>query len=83
MNMKKEDIEEMNYDIPEEIDLTNAVRSPFPKMLKQQITINISKDVIDYFKDESKKTGIPYQTLINLYLSQCKEKKLKLNFEWK
>ena len=38
------------------------------KKLKKQITINIDSETIDYFKQLSESSGIPYQTLINLYL---------------
>ncbi len=83
MNMKEKEFNEMEYDIPEEIDFKDAVKSPYSKLLKQQITINLSKEVIDYFKSESKEVGIPYQTLINLYLMECAKKNLKLNINWK
>lgn len=38
------------------------------QIAKKQITINLNESVISYFKDQAKSTGIPYQTLINLYL---------------
>ena len=50
--------------------------------LKKQITINLNVDTIDYFKDQSEETGIPYQTLINLYLSECAAEKKKLQMSW-
>ena len=60
----------------------NPRKNPYVKQLKQQITININKDTIEYFKAESENTGIPYQTLINLYLADCVEHKRKLNMSW-
>ena len=63
-----------------EYDFSNAVKNPYTKDLKKQISINISTNVIDYFKKESEATGIPYQTLINLYLSECVSKKRKLTW---
>lgn len=51
-------------------------------MLKQQITININNDTIAYFKEEAKRTGIPYQTLINLYLTDCAQNNRKLDLKW-
>ena len=63
-----------------EYDFSNAVKNPYTKDLKKQISINISTNVIDYFKKESEATGIPYQTLINLYLSECVSKKMKLTW---
>ena len=64
----------------EEYDFSDAVKNPYSKDLKKQISINISKNVIDYFKDEAIATGIPYQTLINLYLTDCVKKKMKLTW---
>ena len=64
-----------------EYDFSNAKKNPYAKMLKKQITININEDVLEYFKQMSEETGIPYQNLINLYLVDCKNKKRKLNFE--
>lgn len=59
-----------------------GIKNPYAKMLKQQITININRDTIDYFKKESNRTGIPYQTLINLYLTDCATNNRKLSMEW-
>lgn len=64
----------------EEYDFTNAKKNPYAKQLKKQITININEDVLDYFKLMAKETGIPYQTLINLYLLDCKNNNRKLHF---
>ncbi len=55
----------------EEYDFTSARKNPYAKRLKKQITINIDAETIDYFKALSSKSGIPYQTLINLYLADC------------
>lgn len=62
----------------EEYDFSNARKNPYANKLKKQITINIDTDTIDYFKEQSKFSGIPYQTLINLYLSDCAEQKKQL-----
>lgn len=66
----------------EEYDFSKAIKNPYSKKLKQQITINIDNDVIDYFKKMSSSSGIPYQTLINLYLSDCKANNRQLNITW-
>lgn len=57
-------------------------RNPYAKHLKKQITININNIAIDYFKGESERTGIPYQTLINLYLTDCAVNERKLSMAW-
>ena len=66
----------------EEYDFSNAVKNPYAKKLKQQITININTEVIAYFKEMSEKSGIPYQTLINLYLSDCVSQKRQLHISF-
>ena len=65
-----------------EYDFTNARKNPYTKNLKRQITININADTIDYFKRQSEESGIPYQTLINLYLTDCAQQKRELHIEW-
>lgn len=67
----------------EEYDFTNAKRNPYIKKEKQQITINLDTNVIAYFKTQSGNTGIPYQTLINLYLADCVSEKRELQMSWK
>ena len=66
----------------EEYNFKNAKNNPYIKKEKQQITINLDSDVITYFKMQSGILGIPYQTLINLYLSDCVSKKRELQMSW-
>lgn len=66
-----------------DIDNLNPRPNPYAKELKKQVTIKIAPYVIDYFKDESTETGIPYQTLINLYLADCVKRKKKIDLSWK
>ena len=51
-------------------------------MLKKPITIRLDEDSVRYFKDASQEVGIPYQSLINLYLRDCAANKKKLNLNW-
>jgi len=51
--------------------------------LKKQITIRLDEDAIGYFKSISEQVGIPYQSLINLYLRDCAASHRKLNLSWK
>lgn len=67
----------------EEYDFSNARRNPYVKKIKKQITINLDSDTIDYFKNQAERSGIPYQTLINLYLSDCATQKRELQMSWK
>jgi predicted DNA binding CopG/RHH family protein len=57
-------------------------KNPYAKKLKQQITINLNADTVSYFKALAEQTGIPYQTLINLYLTDCAENKRQPSFSW-
>ena len=66
-----------------DIDKLNPRQNPYAKELKKQVTIKIAPSVIDYFKGEAQETGIPYQTLINLYLVDCVKSKRKLEMAWK
>ena len=66
----------------EEYDFSNARKNPYAKKLKKQITINIDVDTIDYFKTQSEISGIPYQTLINLYLADCAAERKQLKLSW-
>lgn len=75
--MKKEVIKMKN-----EYDFSNARKNPYVKKLKKQITINLDNDTIDYFKNLSQSTGIPYQTLINLFLADCAKNKKKPTVAW-
>ena len=59
-------------------DFSQGKPNPYAKKLKQQITINLSISVIEYFKEMSERTGIPYQTLINCYLLECVQNKRQL-----
>ena len=66
----------------EEYDFSNVRKNPYAKKLKKQITINIDVDTIDYFKTQSETSGIPYQTLINLYLADCAAEQKQLKLSW-
>ena len=57
----------------EEYDIKslNPRKNPYAKDLKKTITINLDESIVSYFKRESDSVGIPYQTLINMYLRDC------------
>ncbi len=57
-------------------------RNPYANRLKKQITIRMGVDIIDYFKELARETGIPYQNLINMYLRQCVTEKKRPVLEW-
>ncbi len=66
-----------------DIENLNPRKNPYSKRLKKQVTINIDCDTISFFKTQSEASGIPYQTLINLYLSDCAKQKKQLQVSWK
>lgn len=66
----------------DEYDFSNARKNPYARRSKKQITINIDADTIEYFRDMSEDSGIPYQTLINLYLGECAKQKKHLELTW-
>ena len=65
-----------------EYDFSHAKKNLYAKALKKQITINIDSSTIDYFKAQSEAVGIPYQTLINLYLKDCVHNNRRLTMTW-
>jgi uncharacterized protein (DUF4415 family) len=66
-----------------EYDFSKARKNPYAKRLKKQITIRLDEPTIDYFKGVGERSGIPYQTLINLYLRDCAQKGRKLSMDWR
>ena len=65
-----------------EYDFSKAKRNPYAKRLKKAVTIRLEPDIIDYFKSLTTETGIPYQNLINLYLTECAHSGKKLTLKW-
>ena len=66
-----------------EYDFSKARKNPYASQLKKPITIRLDEDSITYFKTISEEVGIPYQSLINLYLRDCATTNRKLNLRWK
>ena len=58
------------------------VRNPYKGMVKKSVGINLSPEVIDYFKAMSAETDVPYQRLIDMYLLDCARKNRKLKLKW-
>jgi predicted DNA binding CopG/RHH family protein len=67
----------------EEYDFSTARKNPYASQSKKQITIRLDEEAINYFKSISEEIGIPYQSLINLYLRDCAASHRKLNLSWK
>jgi predicted DNA binding CopG/RHH family protein len=65
-----------------EYDFSKARKNPYAAQLKKQITIRLDESSIDYFKSVSEEVGIPYQSLINIYLRECAATNKKLELKW-
>ena len=63
-------------------DFSKSIKNPYLKKPKKQLTIRLDEDTIDYFRSLSEENGIPYQSLINLYLRECASSNRKLTMKW-
>lgn len=66
-----------------EYDFSKGRRNPYAARLKRQVTIRLDDQTIKYFKALAQESGIPYQTLINLYLRDCAANRKRLSMSWK
>lgn len=57
-------------------------KNPYAAKLKKPVTMRLSEDVIDYFKQMADEKGVPYQSLINLYLRDCVSSHRKIDISW-
>ncbi len=57
-------------------------KNPYASRLKKSVTIRLSEDVIEYFKEMAEASGMPYQSLINLYLRDCAQRHRKVDIQW-
>ena len=64
-------------------DFSSSRKNPYAAQFKKPVTIRLDRDSISYFKSMSEETGIPYQSLINLYLKECASSGKKLSLAWK
>lgn len=65
-----------------EYDFTRSRRNPYAKHFKQQVTIRLDKEAINYFKALAEQTGVTYQNLINLFLKDCVREGRKPAIKW-
>lgn len=64
----------------EEYDFSDSRPNPYIEKARRRVTMNIDSENIDYFKAESARTGVPYQVIINMYLTECREQGKHLSF---
>ncbi len=63
-------------------DFSKSQKNPYARALKRQITLRLDDQTISYFRSLSGQVGLPYQSLINLYLRDCAAHNRKLHFGW-
>ncbi len=63
-------------------DFSDSAPNPYAQKLKKQITIRLDEDTVEYFKNMAEEKGIPYQSLINLYLRDCAQSSRDLKMRW-
>lgn len=66
----------------EHYDFSNSKPNPYAKRMKKQITIRLDESTLSYFKEMAERKGIPYQSLINLYLRDCAASHRDLKLRW-
>ncbi|NRB22596.1 BrnA antitoxin family protein [Shewanella sp.] len=68
----------------DEYDLSTmeSRKNPYASKLKKPVTMRLGEDVISYFKGMAEESGVPYQSLINLYLRDCMAKHKKIDINW-
>ena len=71
-------------DMKAEYDLSKlkARKNPYASKLKKPVTMRLSEDVVIYFKSMAEDAGVPYQSLINLYLRDCLANNRKVQINW-
>lgn len=57
-------------------------KNPYASKLKKSVTMRLSEDVIGYFKAMAEEAGMPYQSLINLYLLDCVTQHRQIQIAW-
>lgn len=64
----------------EEYDFSESRANPYVERLRKPVTMNLDVANIEYFKAEAARTGVPYQVIINMYLTECREQEKHLAF---
>lgn len=63
-------------------DFSKSAKNPYAKELMKRVTIRLDEDTIDYFRQLAEEKGMPYQSLISLYLRDCAQSQRVLTIEW-
>ena len=65
-----------------EYNFDNSTPNPYARKVKTPVTIRLDVQTVQYFKDLSAKVGLPYQTLINSYLTDCAVRHVEPELSW-
>ncbi|MBT79361.1 MAG: antitoxin [Alteromonadaceae bacterium] len=82
LNLKNDTIEVIEMKDQYDLSTMKSRKNPYASKLKKPVTMRLSEDVIDYFKNMSEENGVPYQSLINLYLRDCVTQHRKIDISW-
>lgn len=72
-----------DLEMQDNYDFSKSIPNPYINHIKKPITIRLENETVDYFKSLASETGIPYQTLMNMFLSQCAREHKKPLISWK
>jgi len=64
-----------------EYDFSESVKNPYAEKLKEQITITVGTETLNYFRNMAENMGVSYQYLIDLYLQDCARSERKLSLD--
>jgi predicted DNA binding CopG/RHH family protein len=57
-------------------------KNPYASKLKKPVTMRLSEDVGTISREIADESGVPYQSLINLYLRDCLANSRKVLINW-
>jgi len=63
-------------------DFSKSVKNPYLNRPKKQLTIRLDEETVEHFRSLSEESGIPYQSLINLYLRECAAENRRFHMKW-
>ncbi|MEQ1638272.1 MAG: BrnA antitoxin family protein [Methylococcales bacterium] len=65
-----------------DLSIMKSRKNPYAAKLKKSVTIRLSEEILSYFKQMADESGVPYQSLINLYLRDCVIQRRKMDISW-
>ncbi len=68
----------LDDDMPEIIDFTKAIHNPYINKMRKDISISIPIRTLNYFRDQADTLGVSFQTVINMYLTDCANNQRKI-----